>query len=169
MINLNKLRVLSLLGIVLILKTGFSYAGSAANIYLDGTYLSRFVWRGEMWTDDPVFWQTTTVTWRGFRSYNFFNVDLTDINDDRFQCNEYDFILDYTFTFDRFRVAPGVLHFSSPTDFFKPTTKITLQIKTDFFLNPGLRDTYRSRKIAGIILYSRPVSALYRTCIQYTG
>lgn len=123
----------------LTIETGMLYADNGVNVYLDGTYLSRFVWRGEMWTDDPVLWQTTTVTWKGFRSYNFFNVDLTDINDDKFQCNEYDFILDYTFSFNRFSIAPGVLHFSSPTDFFEPTTKITLQVKTDFFLNPGLR------------------------------
>ncbi len=116
-----------------------AHARDRISIDLSGTALSRFVWRGDMWTDDPVFWNIATVHYKGFRSYNFFNIDLTDINDDKFQCNEYDYILDYTFSFDTFSIAPGVLHFTSPTDYFEPTTKITLQIKTNLPLNTGLR------------------------------
>jgi len=116
-----------------------AHARERISLDLNGTALSRFVWRGDMWTDDPVFWYTATFRYKGFRSYNFFNIDLTEINDDKFQCNEYDCILDYTFSFDTFSVAPGVLHFSSPTDFFESTTKITLQIKTHLPLNMGLR------------------------------
>jgi hypothetical protein len=96
---------------------------------MESSARSRFVWRGEMWTDDPVFWQTVTLSWRNFRSYNFFNVDLTDINGERYELNEYDYILDYTFRFRHFSAAPGVLHFSSPTNFFKPSTKITLDLR----------------------------------------
>ena len=92
-----------------------------------------------MWTDDPVFWHTAIIRYGNFRSYNFFNVDLTDINGDRYECNEFDFILDYTFLCKFFCFAPGVLHFTSPTNFFKPTTKITLQVKTVLFLHPGVR------------------------------
>ena len=127
--------------LIMLLCSGSSVIFGRENIRvnLDGTYLSRFVWRGEMWTDDPVFWHTATIRYGGFRSYNFFNVDLTDINNDRYECNEFDFILDYTFSFKHFSLAPGVLHFTSPTNFFKPTTKITLQVKTGLFLHPGLR------------------------------
>jgi hypothetical protein len=106
---------------------------------LESMVLSRFVWRGEMWTDDPVFWQTATLRYKGLRAWNFFNVDLTSINGDRFELNEYDTILDYTFSFGRFSVAPGVLHFSSPTHFFPPSTKITLDVKTMLPLQPRLR------------------------------
>ena len=119
------------------------------NVNLDGTYLSRFVWRGEMWTDDPVFWQTTTIRYKGFRSYNFFNIDLTDINNDKFECNEFDFIIDYTFSFDSFSIAPGVLHFSSPTDFFEPTTKITLEVKINLPLKPRIRIRVDPEKTRG--------------------
>ncbi len=106
---------------------------------LESMVLSRFVWRGEMWTDDPVFWQTATLRYKGLRAWNFFNVDLTSINGDRFELNEYDFLLDYTFAFRHFSVAPGVLHFSSPTDFFPSSTKITLDVKTFLPLQPRLR------------------------------
>ncbi|MFC1539217.1 hypothetical protein ACFL6H_07325 [Candidatus Latescibacterota bacterium] len=116
---------------------------------IDGMVLSRFVWRGEMWTDDPVLWHTATIRCGGFRSYNFFNIDLTDINHDRFECNEYDFIIDYTFPFGDVTVAPGVLHFSSPTNFFEPTTKITLQIKSALPFNPGLRIRVDPEKSSG--------------------
>jgi hypothetical protein len=115
---------------------------------MESSARSRFVWRGEMWTDDPVFWQTVTLRWRNFRSYNFFNVDLTDINGERYELNEYDYILDYTFRFRHFSAAPGVLHFSSPTNFFKPSTKITLDLRVFSGWNPRLRvriDTEHSR------------------------
>ncbi|MBT4484047.1 MAG: hypothetical protein HOC71_10270, partial [Candidatus Latescibacteria bacterium] len=66
-----------------------AHALDSIKVDLNGSCLSRFVWRGDMWTDDPVFWHTAIFRYKGFRSYNFFNIDLTDINDDKFQCNEY--------------------------------------------------------------------------------
>jgi len=132
-------KIMMVTAFVLLVFPGRAHTRDKVSLDLSGTYLSRFVWRGDMWTDDPVFWKIATIRYKGFRAYNFFNIDLTDINDDKFQFNEYDYILDYTFSFDSFSVAPGVLHFSSPTDFFEPTTKITLQIKTHLPLNPGLR------------------------------
>ena len=123
-------------------------AREGVRLDLESSIRSRFVWRGEMWTDDPVFWQTVTLRWRNFRSYNFFNVDLTDINGERYELNEYDYILDYTFRFRHFSAAPGVLHFSSPTNFFKPSTKITLDLRVFSGWNPRLRvriDTEHSR------------------------
>lgn len=146
-----------------------AHALDSIKVDLNGSCLSRFVWRGDMWTDDPVFWHTAIFRYKGFRSYNFFNIDLTDINDDKFQCNEYDYILDYTFSFDTFSVAPGILHFSSPTDYFKPTTKITLQIKTDLPLNMGLRirvDPEKSRgsyyilDISQRFLFKKPINQI---------
>jgi len=121
------------------LPTEAAVAREKVRLELESMLLSRFVWRGEMWTDDPVFWQTVTFRYKGFRAWNFFNVDLTGINDDRFQCNEYDYIFDYTVLFSTFSIAPGVLHFSSPTDFFEPTTKITLDVKGFTILHPRLR------------------------------
>ena len=153
--------------------TDISFAGENIKIELSETFLSRFVWRGDMWTDDPVFWQIVTVRYKGFRSYNFFNIDLTDINDDKFQCNEYDYILDYTFTFDRFSIAPGVLHFSSPTDYFDPSTKITLQVKTQLPFHPGLRiriDPNRSRGSYFILdMYERLPVKKYINGIDFYG
>ena len=148
-----------------------SYGHDKISLHLDGTFLSRFVWRGEMWTDDPVFWHTATIRYGGFRSYNFYNVDLTDINNDRYECNEYDFILDYTFSFDSVSIAPGVLHFYSPTDFFEPTTKITLQIKTELPMSPGLRiriDTKKSQGSYFILDVSQSFS-LDRVIIDFYG
>ena len=134
-----KKNILFFMVLLLLCHQTNTHARDRIRIDVNVTLLNRFVWRGDMWTDDPVFWQTTTFHYKGFRSYNFFNIDLTDINDDKFQCNEYDYILDYTFMVKTFSIAPGVLHFSSPTDFFEPTTKITLQIKTNHPLNMGLR------------------------------
>ena len=108
-------------------------------IDLESMVLSRFVWRGEVWTGDPVFWQTAALRYRGFRAWNFFNMDLTAINGDRYELNEHDYILDYTYTFRYFSLAPGVLHFSSPTGFFPSSTKITLDVKTTLPLHPRLR------------------------------
>jgi len=152
--------MLIILGLCMI--SGQAHGRDKIRVHLDGAFLTRFVWRGEMWTDDPVSWYTATFRYRGFRSYNFFNIDLTDINNDRYECNEFDFILDYTFFFKHFTLAPGVLHFSSPTDFFEPTTKITLQIKTDVPFHPGLRirvDPEKSRGSYYILDISQRISA----------
>jgi len=132
----------------LLFPAGDAQAGSSVTLEFDSSVRSRFVWRGEMWTDDPVFWQTVTARWGNLRSWNFFNVDLTGINGDRYELNEYDFILDYTLRLGRWSVAPGVLRFTSPTGFFKTTTKYTLDIRAASPWNPRLRvriDTEHSR------------------------
>ena len=112
--------------------------GEPVALELESSVRSRYIWRGEMWTDDPVFWQTATLKWRGFSSWNFFNVDLTDINDERWKITEYDYIFDYTFRFSRFSAAPGIYHFSSPAGFFEPSTKVTLELTAESTWNPGL-------------------------------
>ena len=116
---------------------------------LESTIPSRYIWRGEMSTDDPVFWQTVTFRYKGFRAWNFFNVDLTDINNDRFELNEYDYIFDYTISFKNFSVAPGMLHFTSPTSFFPSSTKITFDVKTTLPLHPRLRVRIDPKKSKG--------------------
>ncbi|MCE5249728.1 hypothetical protein LLG96_05860 [bacterium] len=157
----------------LFLFTSDTHARDTIGMHLDSMFLSRFVWRGEMWTDDPVSWYTATFRYKGFRSYNFFNVDLTDINNDLYECNEYDFILDYTFSFRHFSLAPGVLHFSSPTDYFEPTTKIILQVKTDLPLHPGLRirvDPEKSRGSYFILdVYQRVSPRIFKQDIDFYG
>ena len=80
--------------LLLLVIPGRAHTRDRVRFDISGTYLSRFVWRGDMWTDDPVFWKIATIWYKGFRSYNFFNIDMTDINGDKFQCNEYDYILD---------------------------------------------------------------------------
>jgi hypothetical protein len=139
----------SLLVLWLFLSPFESFARDTLNLDLDGTFLSRFVWRGEMWTDDPVYWQTATFRYRGFRAYNFFNIDLTDINHDKYECNEYDYILDYTFSFRHFSLAPGILQFTSPTNFFETSTKIILDVKTDLPFAPRLRIRIDPEKSSG--------------------
>ncbi len=44
-------------------------AENRATLDFESSVRSRFVWRGEMWTDDPVFWQTVVFRWGGFRSW----------------------------------------------------------------------------------------------------
>jgi len=132
----------------LFLIAGMARAENRVTLDFKSSVRSRFVWRGEMWTDDPVFWQTVAIRSGGFRCWNFFNIDLTDINGDRCELNEYDFILDYTFRRGRWSVAPGVLRFTSPTNFFKTTTKYTMDIRAVSSWNPRLRvrvDTEHSR------------------------
>lgn len=129
--------------------TANAAAREPIHLDLESTVLSRFVWRGEMWTDDPVFWQTVTFRYKGFRAWNFLNVDLTGINSDRLELNEYDYILDYTFSFKQFSLAPGVLHFSSPTHFFPSSTKITLDIKSTLPLHPRLRARFDPNESRG--------------------
>lgn len=151
----------SILVLWLFLSPIESFARDTLKLDLDGTFLSRFVWRGEMWTDNPVYWQTVTFRYRGLRSYNFFNIDLTDINHDRYQCNEYDYIIDYTFSFDHFSLAPGVLQFTSPTNFFETSTKITLDVKTGLPFHPRLRVRIDPEKSSGsyyILSFARTIS-----------
>jgi hypothetical protein len=139
----------SLLVLCLFLIPVESFARDTLKLDLNGSFLSRFVWRGEMWTDAPVYWQTATFRYKGFRSYNFFNIDLTDINNDKYECNEYDYILDYTFSFGHFSLVPGILQFTSPTHFFETSTKITLDVKTDLPFAPRLRVRIDPEKSSG--------------------
>ncbi len=132
--------LLALMAVIGIVTAGGENARASEpfTVDMESSVRSHYVWRGEMWTDGPVFWQTATFRWYGFSSWNFFNIDLNDVNGERLKITEYDYIFDYTFRFSRFSAAPGLYHFSSLVGFFEPSTKVTLNITVKSTWNPGL-------------------------------
>ncbi len=141
--------------VVLMFVSAETSAREPVTVELETTVLDKFIWRGAPWTDDPVFWPQATIRHGGSRAYLFFNFDLTDINGDRYRCNEFDFIVDHTFRLGGFGIAPGVLHFSSPTDFFDPSTKITLALTADAPLRPSLNFRFDAKGIKGSYLIGK--------------
>lgn len=140
-------------------------AGEALHMEIETAALSKFVWRGAPWTDDPVLWPQMTFRRGGFRTYLLFNFDFTDINDDQYQCNEIDIIADNTFRFGRFGVAPGFIHYTSPTDFFDPVTKILLGLKMDTMFSPSLNFRFDVKGVKGsyVILKTHHAFPVART------
>lgn len=57
--------------------------------------LSKYVWRGQLLTDDPVLQPSATVSYAGWSFTAWGNLELTDVNDDELEFSEVDLLLEY--------------------------------------------------------------------------
>lgn len=91
---------------------------------VDVGFLSKYVWRGIVITDDPVFQPSVNVDWLGLSLNIWGNLDLTGINDNRGDFNEVDFTLSYTKAFGPVEAGVGVVHYWFPNTAFPQTTEL---------------------------------------------
>jgi len=80
----------------------------------DAAFVSRYVWRGIVLTDDPSLQPGFTAEWRGL-SFNFWgNMDLGDANDNEGEFTEADFTVAYGLELGKLELSAGVLHYNFP-------------------------------------------------------
>ncbi len=104
----------------------------------DLTWNSKYVWRGIEVTEDPVLQPSLTLSYGGLSLNVWANLDTTDVNDFRWQANEVDYTLDYTFEVDILSVSVGAIHYAFPEAHVFDTTEIYLGLGLDVPTAPSL-------------------------------
>jgi len=105
----------------------------------DATYASKYVWRGIVVTEDPVFEPSVEVAVGDLTLNVWANLDTTDVNDFRWQANEIDYTLDYTvLEWEWLSASVGAIHYAFPQAHTFDTTEAYLALAADVPTSPTL-------------------------------
>ena len=104
----------------------------------DATYASKYVWRGMVVTEDPVFEPSVEVGFGDLTLNVWANMDTTDVNDFDNQFNEIDFTLDYSTAWKWLNFSVGAIDYVFPQAHTFDTTEAYLAIGADVLTSPTL-------------------------------
>ena len=106
--------------------------------HADLALMSKYVWRGQLLTDDAVLQPAIGGNWLGFGLGIWGNVDLTDVNGNKTEFNEIDYTLKYGLTLIIVELEGGIDHYTFPNTRFSSTTELHLGAAAKILLSPRL-------------------------------
>ncbi|MBN1795767.1 MAG: hypothetical protein JW804_03765 [Sedimentisphaerales bacterium] len=104
-------------------------------------FYSKYVWRGQLLNDDPVFQPGVSASYKGFTFSLWGNVDLTNYGSNSGEFTEYDLTFDYSGTFSeesKVGYSAGVIHYHFPSLSASDTTELYWGLSFDVPLNPTI-------------------------------
>ena len=111
---------------------------TAVDISIDAAFMSKYVWRGILLTDGPVFQPGITAGYKSLSFNIWSNMDLDDVNDNKNEINELDFTLDYSFDVSSFSISAGIIRYTFPNTDFDPTTELYAGLSSDYTKDASL-------------------------------
>ncbi|MGW8320365.1 MAG: hypothetical protein ACWGSD_02310 [Thermodesulfobacteriota bacterium] len=117
---------------------------------VDLTFVNKYVWRGMLLTDGPVFQPAATLGYKGATVNVWGNLDLNDVNDLAGEFNEIDLTLDYTHTIKEFSVSGGLIYYDFPNTDFNSTLELYVAGGIDILLQPTLTVYFDVDQVEGI-------------------
>lgn len=121
---------------------------------LEVDVVSKYVWRGQLLTDDPVMQPGVTVSHSGLSLNVWASIDLTganELNDKAYRIQEVNYTLSYAFEpADGLELAAGVIVYDFPGTGFPTTTEIFGEAALSRLpLNPTLAVYYDVDEVEG--------------------
>jgi len=104
----------------------------------DAAFLSKYVYRGLMTTNGPVFQPNLWVSYSGFTVSAWGNLDMTDINGFKGNINEMDYTLDYSGSIGKLNYSAGAVYYNFPHTEVKDTSEAYVGVGYDVILQPKL-------------------------------
>lgn len=122
-------------------------------VTLDTSFFNKYVWRGLVLTDGPVFQPSVTLEWQGLSLNVWGNLDLDNVNNLRGEFNE----VDYTIGYEHEIIGPlsgsvGFIVYEFPNTAFRTTTEFMAGLSLDVPLQPSLTAYFDLRETDGIYL-----------------
>lgn len=124
--------------------------GLPFSIGTDHAFLNKYVWRGLNVTDDPVWQPDVWISYKGFTANVWANMDLTDVNGNEGEFNEFDYTLNYAGDYDKLSYTVGLIHYQFPNTAFIPTTEAYGVVGYDTLLQPSLTVYYDFDEADGV-------------------
>jgi len=120
---------------------GMAEAAGEKEVEIYSDFVTHYVWRGFLLTDDPVWQPGVTLSKYGFSFDVWFNVDLTSVNRP-----EYDYRLsevDYTLSYEKevtsdLSIEAGAIHYTFPGTGDSATTELFVSAGYDVLTQPTL-------------------------------
>jgi DNA-directed RNA polymerase subunit RPC12/RpoP len=116
-------------------ENGLSYGADAG-------FFSKYVSRGVVTTDGPVFQPDIWVSYKSFTFSVWGNIDMTDVNGLGGNFNEADYTLDYSGSLNKLSYSAGLTYYTFPHTGADDTSEVYLGLGYDFPLNPKIAVYY---------------------------
>jgi hypothetical protein len=116
----------------------FALGDFAFNLTSD--FYSKYVWRGQLLNDDPVFQPGLGVTYKGFTFSVWGNADLTDYTGNPGEFTEWDYTLSYSGKFNpdgKLGYTAGFIKYQFPSSSLD-TSEFYWGLTYDTFLSPSI-------------------------------
>ena len=115
------------------------------DVTVNSTVASKYVWRGIVIVDEPV-WQPSLEVALGNLSFSAWaNIDLTDVNDygpehgdGQFRPTEIDYTASYAIDLTGISLSGGVIHYTFPNTPFDSTTEFFVSGGLDMAVQPAI-------------------------------
>lgn len=112
--------------------------------------VSKYIWRGQVLTNDPVVQPEGWVSAGGFTFDVWSNVDLTDANVDSFRMTETDYTVEYAFTLADVEMAAGYIYYTFPNITGDDTQEVYVSGAFDTLLAPSLTLYWDIDEVGGL-------------------
>ncbi len=106
------------------------------SLNLNATYSSKKVWRGICATDDPVLQHYIALSYKGLSLAFWGNMDTTDFKDYRRQYEELDYILNYSWSWEKLNFSVGGIYYQYPQAHRFSTTEVYFGVGVKTLLSP---------------------------------
>ena len=115
----------------------------------DLCFYDKYVWRGLILNDDPVFQPDVWFSYKGFTLNIWANMDLTDFSNNKGEINEIDYTVEYSLKWEPFNLTAGVVHYSVPNTHLPSTSEVYGTAGYDVLLQPTLTVYYEFQQADG--------------------
>lgn len=121
---------------------------AAVSYGFESAFYTKYVSRGLVINDKPVFQQEAWVSWREWTLSVWGNMDMTDFGErlgygnERGHFTEFDFTLSYSKTLGTFTVGGGYIYYRFPRTGAPPTQEVFVEVGADVPLSPKLTVYY---------------------------
>ncbi len=140
---------------------GAGLLGGASAVQAEGVgvevgtdIVSKYIWRGQLLTDDPVLQPSVTLSYGNFAFNAWGSIDMTDINEDgtsTYNMQEVDYTLSYGFApCEGVDMEVGVIIYDFPGTAFKTTEEVYASVSLSSLpLSPTLSVNYDYDEVDG--------------------
>jgi hypothetical protein len=125
-------------------------SGARPDFGVDLAFVNKYVWRGMLITDGPVFQPAATLGYKGASIGVWGNLDLDNVNDNAGEFNEIDLVLDYTHSIKEFSLSGGLIYYDFPNTDFNSTLELYVAVGADILLQPCITVYFDVDQVEGI-------------------
>jgi len=136
---------------VLVCSSTDGFADDKVDFQLTADFMGKYIWRGQNLSDDPVFQQGLSASYKGLTAVIWGNLETTGINNNSGEFTELDYSLDYSGDFPGLKgvgYSVGLINYHFPS-VVGDTTEVYWGLNFDLLLSPSVTVYHDIDKVKG--------------------
>jgi hypothetical protein len=124
--------------------------GKNYSFSLQADVFSKYIWRGSVLTDGPVFQPSATLETGDLTLSAWFNVDLDDANEMENELSEIDLSAEYAWAYESFNMGAGIIYYTYPDTDLEDSSEVYTTVGMDVVLEPSVTLFYDFMEADGL-------------------